>query len=122
MTQSFVSLCWMMLMLLPLSDNTASGISFLSGFSSVEAPKEVFCVTKFISPSCGASSVATRHCCQLSKRSTLFLCLVPNLLGSGGVALFLFLLLGFFSVEFCILEYKTSIEYLSSAPVHSKDT
>ena len=108
-------------MLLPLSDSTASVISFLSGFSSLEATKEAVCVTSVISPSCGASSVATRHCCHLSKRSTLFLCLVPNLLGSGGVALFLFLvfLLGFFSIEFCTapVEFCTAPIEFCTAPV-----
>jgi hypothetical protein len=47
-------------------------------------------VTNVISPSCGASSVETRHSCQCSKRSTLFLCLVPYLLGSDGGAFDLF--------------------------------
>ena len=100
MPQSFVSLCYIMLNLLPLSDNTVNVLSFLAGPSSLEAPKEA-CVTNVISPSCGVSSVATKHCCQLSKRSTLFLCLVPNLLGSGDGALVLFLmfLLGFKSLE-----------------------
>jgi hypothetical protein len=43
---------------------------------------------------CYVSSVATRHChgCQSSKRSTLFLCLVPYLVGSGGGDFDLFLM------------------------------
>ena len=78
-------------------------------------------MTNVFSPACGASSVATRHCCHLSKRSTLFLCLVPNILGSGGVALFLFLvfLLGFFSIEFCTapVEFCTAPVKLCTAPL-----
>ena len=60
-------------------------------------------MTNVFSPSCGASSVATRHCCQSSKRSTLLLCLVPYLVGSGcgTFSLSLMFPLGFTSFELC---------------------